>query len=151
MPRNREPPRPQRPAEELRAERRVRALETPLDIRWRPDPRFVRLEVRNPVHRTRYEVLLPAFPEADPGFCTCTDFAKRGIGTCKHLEAVRLWLEDHPGEVSRLALPRGTAGRATWAEIDRRLRPSGRPRALDARRLRYPGAVLLGSAPKRAP
>ncbi|MCI4339848.1 MAG: hypothetical protein L3J73_01075, partial [Thermoplasmata archaeon] len=79
--------RPSEGDEEARTQRRVRALESPLDVRPRPDGRFVRLEVRNPVPGTRYDVLLPAFPDRSGGFCTCTDFARRGIGTCKHLEA----------------------------------------------------------------
>lgn len=149
MPRSSGPPRLTRPEAELRAERRLRALETPLDVRYRPDPRFVRLEVRNPVHRTRYEVLLPAFPDASTGFCTCTDYAKRGIGTCKHLEAVRLWLEEHPGEVTRLPGHRGNAGRALWAEVDRRIRSLEHAHGLDPRVLRYAGSALL-ALPKRA-
>jgi len=132
------------PGEEdrARAERRVRAIESPLDVRPRPDPRFVRLEVRNPVHDTRYDVALPAYPEREGGFCSCTDFARRGIGTCKHLEAAWLWVQEHSPEIPPRAEETPTA--ADWAAIDRALRLQGKSREADPLRVRIGGAALLG-------
>jgi len=122
-------------------ERRVRALESPLDVRPRPDDRFVRLEVRNPVHDTRYDVVLPAYPSREGGFCTCTDFARRGIGTCKHLESAWIWVTEHPSEV-----PFGGPNAAPlpdWAEIDKALNVQAKSRLPDPVRLRIGGAALL--------
>lgn len=114
------------------AARRRRAAEELLDVRLRSRDPFVELEVRNPVHRTSYRVLCPAYPERDPTLCTCTDFARRGLGTCKHVEAGWDWLS------GRSALPepegppaRPVPDRAAWEEIDRRVatlqhaKPSG--------------------------
>ena len=36
--------------------------------------------------------------QSDRNFCSCLDFRTNGLGTCKHLEAVSLFLEEHvPG------------------------------------------------------
>jgi hypothetical protein len=131
----------ERPAEELRAERRTRALETPLDLRLRADPRFVHLEVRNPIRRTHYDVLFPAYPARDGGFCTCTDYARRGVGTCKHLEAAWLWLAEHPPAPTPPAEP-GEPVPGLWDEVDRRLRGLGRSRLPEPIRVRWAGAAL---------
>ena len=136
-------PRPEPTPEEAdraRAERRVRALETPLDVRPRPDPRFVRLEVRNPAHGTRYDVVLPAYPDREGGFCGCSDFGRRGIGTCKHLEAAWIWVTDHPDEVPA-RVPGPDLGEV-WEEIDRGLKQQARARQPDPVRYRIAGAVL---------
>ena len=101
----------------------------------------MRLEVRNPVPGTRYDVLLPEFPLRSGGLCTCTDFARRGIGTCKHLEAAWLWLEAHP-EGPPPAPPEGSES-ATWSEIDQRLRAAARSTKPDPIRYRLAGATLL--------
>ena len=34
-------------------------------------------------------------------YCSCLDFKTSRLGTCKHIEAVKLWLEDHPKPLSR--------------------------------------------------
>ena len=139
-------PRPPAPARaekspaQARAERRVRALEEPLDVRARPDHRFLRVEVRNPAHGTRYEVVLPAYPDRSAGFCTCTDFARRGIGTCKHLESAYLWAEEHPETAAHRAP--GPAMEPTWVEIDRRLRSAPKALVPAAQRIRKAGSVL---------
>lgn len=129
-----------------RAERRARAIEEPLDFRPRPEYPFVALEVRNPARRTHYLVLLPALPDRSGALCTCPDFARRGVGTCKHLEAAWLWLPEHERELADL--PRSTfeGGPGIWAEIDRRLAALGTDRRPDELRIRGPGAALL-SAP----
>lgn len=127
--------------------RRDRALELPLDVRVRPDRRFVRLEVRNPARRTRYDVLFPAYPDRANGFCTCPDFARRGLGTCKHLESGWLWLEEH-------GAPQGPEGeppseRSVWEEIDRRARAAPRLDRPWPRRIRYAGTALTAVRPVR--
>ena len=38
-------------------------------------------------------------------YCSCLDFKTSRLGTCKHLEAVKLWLEDHPMNISRRVPP----------------------------------------------
>jgi hypothetical protein len=106
----------------------------------RPDPRFLRLEVRNPSRGTRYTVVFPTYPDRDGGFCTCTDFARRDLGTCKHLEAAWIWAREHADEAGAPRPP--TPANRCWAEIDRRLRASGRG-ALNPMTLRQPGAALL--------
>jgi hypothetical protein len=127
--------------EQARTDRRVRALENPLDVRLRFDPRFVRLEVRNPAHDTRYDVVLPTYPEREGGFCTCTDFARRGIGTCKHLEAAWLWVAEHYPEIP--PLPSEPSRSSEWAAIDQGLKAQARSRAPDPLRFRIGGAALL--------
>lgn len=133
-----------RPREELEAERRTRALEEHLDVRIRPGTAYPRVEVRNPAHGTRYDVLFPGFPQRDGAFCSCTDFARRGIGTCKHVEAAWRWLEERPE--AALATPAPFDGGPLWEEIDRRhAHPSSeRPIPL---RIRRPGAVLIEGFP----
>lgn len=126
---------------EERADRRSRALEDPLDIRQVPDPRFLRLEVRNPVHQTRYDVLFPAFPSRDGEFCTCADFARRSLGTCKHLEAAWIWLPDHPAPEAPVTAPTETL--PEWDEVDRRLAVGSPHRLPPSLRIRYPGGALL--------
>ena len=38
-------------------------------------------------------------------YCSCLDFKTSRLGTCKHIEAVKLWLEDHPTLLSRKIPP----------------------------------------------
>ena len=122
-------------------ERRTRALESPLDVRVRPDPRFLWLEVRNPVHQTHYDVLLPAFPGREHGMCTCPDFARRGFGTCKHLEAAWLWLQERPETPSFRAVEEASE-RAVWEEIDRRLKGAREGGWPSPQSVRYAGEAL---------
>jgi hypothetical protein len=130
--------------ERLAQERRDRAHEELLEVRVDPRAPFLLLRVGNPLHESEYRVYLPAGtnPEAESA-CDCTDFAHRGLGTCKHLEAARLWLAEHP-----LPEPKGDPGATefaggVWREIDRRqaARPEDpRPASQSWRR---PGAVLF--------
>ena len=125
------------------SERRSRALEEPLDLRLRQREPFPIVEVRNPLHRTTYLVLRPTFPERQPALCTCTDFARRGLGTCKHIEAVDRWLTAHPDAAPSPPPRPGPSAAAVWREIDRRLArepKSDRPMSL---RVRDPGAALF--------
>jgi len=122
------------------AERRARALEEPLDIRLRREAPYPLYEVRNPIHRTVYLVMLPEFPARTGELCTCTDFARRGLGTCKHIEATYRYRTEHPDPART---PTGTPAEAValWKEIDRRLaRPAPGPAPNAVRR---PGAVLF--------
>ena len=127
-----------------RAERRSRALEEPLDVRARADARFLHLEVANPVRKTRYDVVFPEFPSRESPFCTCTDFARRGIGTCKHIEAARIWLAEPGRELP--TPPRTAPGALIWEEIDRRERGRLRRKDPAPRRIRYAGDALLTAA-----
>jgi hypothetical protein len=123
-----------------RAERRSRALEELLDVRPEPGPPgILTLAVRNLKRQTHYTVFVPAYPDRAGAFCGCVDFARRDLGTCKHLEAAWLWLEDHPE--ARTVPPLPAAG-PRWATVDRRLRhlPTSGP---SARRIRYAGGALL--------
>lgn len=102
------------------------------------------LDVRNPLHGTEYRVLLPEFPRPDSALCTCTDFARRGLGTCKHIEAAFAWLSSHP-EASALGRPEapGPSARGLWKEIDRRLGARADARVPLSLALRRPGAALF--------
>jgi hypothetical protein len=143
-------PRARRPApratraeeREAVAERRSRALEEPLAVRERDGAPYPLLEVRNPLHGTSYLVMLPAFPTREAELCTCTDFARRGLGTCKHIEAGYRWRAEHPPESP--AGPRAS-GDGRWKEIDRRVAsPGAGPESL---RLRRAGRVLFEPGP----
>lgn len=44
--------------------------------------------------------------------CTCPDFRINGLGTCKHIEATRIWLKRrHKGEVRNGSAPHPTAAK----------------------------------------
>ncbi len=135
-------PAPTRDDREEMAERRARAFEEPLDLRRRPDSYYPMLDVRNPIHETHYLVMLPGYPDRASALCTCADFARRGLGTCKHVEAAVRWLHFHPKDAaSGPARPERSS--TLWPEIDRRLGVLARDPAPDARRLRVPGAALF--------
>jgi len=141
---------PGRPAREddpwAVAERKSRALEEPLDVRLERREPFPLLEVRNPLHRTDYRVMLPLFPDRSVALCTCTDFARRGLGTCKHIEAAGRWLERHADlPPHRTSTPPDLD--AVWAEIDRRLADPASIEGPASRAWRRPGAVLVERAP----
>ncbi len=138
-------PRPT-PAERNRAvgERKTRAVEEPLDVRLRTREVYPILEVRNPLHGTAYRVLLPEFPGAGSALCTCTDFARRGLGTCKHIEAGVAWLGEHPASPPLLPPRRGGVRSATvWKEVDRRISEGSRAGMPESERVRRAGAVLF--------
>jgi hypothetical protein len=141
------PPSPRAPGptpEELARARRTRALEEPLDVRPRPGTSAASFEVRNPRRATRYSVFLPDFPRQDGAMCNCTDFGRRGLGTCKHIESVVLWVSEHPGEGG--PAPRAFEGQPGWSRIDTAIeRTIARPN-LDPVSLRVPGGVLTERA-----
>jgi hypothetical protein len=133
----------------LRYDRMARAVTERLRVRAMPGQPFWLLSVRNPVHHTRYQVALPEYPGGEAQFCSCVDFARKGIGTCKHIEAARAWLEAQP-DVHRLAAPvRGAS--AIWRAMDAARREGDRVRTPDAVHLREPGRVLFerGVSPPR--
>jgi len=136
------------PAEDRAAvlDRRARAIEEPLDVRLRTREPYPILEVRNPLHGTLYLVLLPEYPERASSLCTCTDFARRGLGTCKHLEAGARWLLSHPEAQPLMARSQGVRGDSAWKEIDRRLAQIRTGSGPDSLRLRRPGATLFDIA-----
>jgi hypothetical protein len=124
-------------------ERRQRAIEEALDVRIRSTDPFLKLEVRNPIHRTGYLVLAPTYPVGEEFLCTCTDFARRGLGTCKHIEAVVRWLAEHPEGATRAA-KRGSPSRSrVWARIDRLLTALRRDPAPESLAWRRPGSALF--------
>ncbi len=141
------PARPRADAASVRAareERRTRALEEPLDVRLRAREPYPLLEVRNPIHGTVYRVMLPEYPSRSSALCTCTDFARRGLGTCKHLEAAARWLDEHPDAApAGTPAPRRFRPAALWRRIDAAIAAERRRPGLDPRRVRRPGALLF--------
>jgi len=129
-------------ADEL-SERRSRALEEPLDMHLRQREPYPLVEVRNPLHRTAYLVMRPAYPDRVPALCTCTDFARRGLGTCKHVEAADRWLGNHPDAVPSTPPKSAVSPLKVWQEIDRRLERGPRPGRAESLRVRYAGAALF--------
>jgi hypothetical protein len=119
-------------------------MEEPLDVRLRTANPYPLLEVRNPMHGTEYLVMLPEYPARSSALCTCTDFAKRGLGTCKHIEAGICWLGEHPD--ARPARPFGRESVPTarlWKRLDQRLNAVAPDRMPPGRRWRRAGAVLF--------
>ncbi|HYK93864.1 MAG TPA: hypothetical protein VEY07_07485 [Thermoplasmata archaeon] len=126
-------------ADEETGARRQRAREEPLDFSiLETDPGLV-LRVRNPLHGTSYRVYRPTYPEPGPSLCTCPDFGRRGLGTCKHLEGATRWLAEHP-VVERKARAAPVADGELWQRVIRRMQ--GREGRRDGRSLRAVGAVL---------
>jgi hypothetical protein len=125
------------------ADRRTRALEEPLDVRLRTRDPYPILEVRNPLHGTLYLVLLPEHPERTSSLCTCTDFARRGLGTCKHLEAGVRWLRAHEDTTPLQSVRSGPRSAPVWKEIDRRLASAPGTAGPESLRIRRPGAALF--------
>ncbi len=135
-------PDPRDLADEL-SERRSRALEEPLDIRLlRRDP-YPLVEVRNPLHRTAYLVMRPTYPDRSTALCTCADFARRGLGTCKHIEAVDRWLTNHPDTSAPASSKPSVRPSAVWKEIDRRLEREKKGSMPASLRWREAGAALF--------
>lgn len=123
-------------------ERRYRALRELLDVREDPRAPAPAVQVGNPIHATHYRVYLPGYPALEPAACGCADYAHRGLGTCKHVEAARRWLSGHPGAV---AIPHRSHGDAEaerlWRGIDDRIaRKTDRRPA--SQRWRHAGALL---------
>ncbi|HEV2450002.1 MAG TPA: hypothetical protein VGU43_06315 [Thermoplasmata archaeon] len=124
-----------------RQARRTRGREELFDVRADRRSPFPALEVRNPGHGTRYEVFWPTYPLSEPLFCDCADFAHRGLGTCKHIEAARLWAAEHESELAAPFPLR--APPVSWGELDRASSALERGHGVTPQRLRWAEATLL--------
>lgn len=51
----------------------------------------------------RYRVLLPSFPARDGAQCNCPDFTRRGLGSCKHVEAALAYASLNPPKTESAA------------------------------------------------
>ena len=49
-------------------------------------------QVRNPKSRSQYKVIYRG-AYSPWNYCSCPDYRTSGLGTCKHVEAVKLWLQ----------------------------------------------------------
>ena len=57
-------------------------------------------KAKNPVSRNEYSVVYRG--EDNPwNYCSCMDFKVSRLGTCKHLEAVKLWMDENDKRVCR--------------------------------------------------
>ncbi|MCI4346648.1 MAG: hypothetical protein L3K07_07875 [Thermoplasmata archaeon] len=117
----RAPPKEPLDSAEQRVAREQRGREELFDVRREMGLPFLAFRVSNPLRGTRYTVHWPAHPAPSPLSCDCADYAHRGLGVCKHIEAVRLWAKEHPDELEVVASPGDRiAATALWQEIDRR-------------------------------
>ncbi|WP_373810890.1 SWIM zinc finger family protein [Porphyromonas macacae] len=73
--------------------RRENALESKFDVQHLDDNRIwgdYMVTSNNGRYRVAFRGVL-----SDRNFCSCLDFRTNGLGTCKHLEAVTLYLQEH--------------------------------------------------------
>jgi len=56
--------------------------------------------VSNPMTRNEYRVVFRG-EESLWNYCSCMDFKTSRLGTCKHLEAVKLWMKEHRKRIRR--------------------------------------------------
>ena len=72
-------------------------------------------EVRNPLSHSVYKVVYRGL-SSKWNFCSCPDFKTNQLGTCKHIEAVKIWRLDH--KKSRLGdLPPYSSLYLTYSEV----------------------------------
>ena len=57
-------------------------------------------QVRNPRSRSQYKVIYRG-AYSPWNYCSCPDFRTSGLGTCKHVEGVKLWLQSEGKEPYR--------------------------------------------------
>ena len=57
-------------------------------------------QVRNPRTRSQYKVVYRG-AYSPWNYCSCPDFRTSGLGTCKHVEGVKLWLQAEGKEVHK--------------------------------------------------
>jgi hypothetical protein len=62
-----------------------------------------------------YHVLLPSFPSREGAQCSCPDFLRRGLGTCKHMEAVLAYAAINPPPAPKASSSSETV---SWAELE---------------------------------
>lgn len=60
--------------------------------------------VSSPKSRQKYKVVYRG-DDSEWNFCSCLDFKTSRLHTCKHLESVKLWLQDNDKHYPRLGLP----------------------------------------------
>lgn len=60
--------------------------------------------VINPVTSNEYKVVYRG-QDSSWNYCSCMDFKTSQLGTCKHLEAVKLWIEENHRKVCRTVPP----------------------------------------------
>ena len=71
-------------------------------------------EVKNPLTRHNYKVIYRG--ESSPwNYCSCMDFKSNQLGTCKHLEAVALWMKNR-GKKPVTSLPPYTSVYLSYKE-----------------------------------
>ena len=87
-------------------------------------------DVRNPKTKSSYKVVYRG-GESRWNYCSCMDFKTNRLGTCKHIEAVRIWLDERHKRVPVVNPPYSSlyisyregrticlrAGSAHWQEI----------------------------------
>lgn len=56
--------------------------------------------VSNPATRNEYRVVFRG-EESPWNYCSCMDFKTSRLGTCKHIEAVKLWIKEHRKRIHR--------------------------------------------------
>lgn len=72
------------------------------EINTQDDPGYY--QVLNPSTRNQYKVVYRG--ENSPwNYCSCMDFKASQLGTCKHLEAVKLWIQTNNKQVCRSIPP----------------------------------------------
>lgn len=60
--------------------------------------------VANAFTRQKYKVVYRGV-DSEWNYCSCMDFKTSRLGTCKHIEAVKMWIADQHGETIHSALP----------------------------------------------
>ena len=61
-------------------------------------------DVRNPKSKNWYKVVYRGV-DSRWNYCSCMDYKTNQLGTCKHIEAVRLWLENHGRKIQAVNPP----------------------------------------------
>ena len=61
-------------------------------------------DVRNPKTKNIYKVVYRGL-DSRWNYCSCMDFKTNQLGTCKHVEAVRIWLDERHKKVPVLNPP----------------------------------------------
>jgi len=91
--------------------------------------------------------MLPEYPTESSALCTCSDFARRGLGGCKHISAAHSWLARH-SEESPAPDPAGPARvDGVWREVDRLRLGQGQAEDAPPRELARPGSALFDRPP----
>ncbi|MDE6157787.1 MAG: ATP-dependent helicase, partial [Muribaculaceae bacterium] len=104
-----------------------------LSDRWSPGQYTVTSQHSRRSYRTVYHG-----EGCDRNYCECMDFRTSNLGTCKHIEAVALWLHKN-GKEPETALPRRSSIYISYAGGRRlKLRPgSAAPEELSIAAMRY--------------